>query len=201
MTTPPGWYPDPDHQGHGPAPERWWDGAGWTVGRRSAPSVHDAQTLLSAPGAYAPAPPPPGTTPYGTPQGHAPYGVQPGYLGAPPPAGAPTGRGRRGAVLARVVVVVAGVIALRGDDGGDKGEQAGPNPSLRVPGPGRGSGDDGDGASGSPKAPGRDGRMAVDPANGIAVPVLNQWTASPPHADGLGVTTSPYPCPGDGASR
>ena len=30
MTTPPGWYPDPAHSGHGPAPERWWDGRAWT---------------------------------------------------------------------------------------------------------------------------------------------------------------------------
>ncbi|QKW53178.1 DUF2510 domain-containing protein [Streptomyces buecherae] len=214
MTTPPGWYPDPDHQGHGPAPERWWDGAGWTEGRRNAPSVHDAQTMLSAPSAYAPAPPPPGTAPYGPPHGPAPYGPPPGqppgYPGGPPPAGPPTGRGRRGAVIAGVAAVVvaavvAGVIALQGgDDGGDKGDEAGPSPSLGAPAPSEGtggSGDDGDGASGSPKAPGGDSRVAVDPANGIAVPILDQWTASPPHADGLGITTSPYPCPGDGASR
>ncbi|WP_217189680.1 DUF2510 domain-containing protein [Streptomyces buecherae] len=214
MTTPPGWYPDPDHQGHGPAPERWWDGAGWTEGRRNAPSVHDAQTMLSAPSAYAPAPPPPGTAPYGPPQGPAPYGPPPGqppgYPGGPPPAGPPAGRGRRGAVIAGVAAVVvaavvAGVIALQGgDDGGDKGDEAGPSPSLGAPAPSEGtggSGDDGDGASGSPKAPGGDSRVAVDPANGIAVPILDQWTASPPHADGLGITTSPYPCPGDGASR
>ncbi|MFD4995332.1 DUF2510 domain-containing protein [Streptomyces buecherae] len=214
MTTPPGWYPDPDHQGHGPAPERWWDGAGWTEGRRNAPSVHDAQTMLSAPSAYAPAPPPPGTAPYGPPQGPAPYGPPPGqppgYPGGSPPAGPPTGRGRRGAVIAGVAAVVvaavvAGVIALEGgDDGGDKGDEAGPSPSLGAPAPNEGtggSGNDGDGASGSPKAPGGDSRVAVDPANGIAVPILDQWTASPPHADGLGITTSPYPCPGDGASR
>jgi hypothetical protein len=30
MTTPPGWYPDPGHTGHGPALERWWDGSAWT---------------------------------------------------------------------------------------------------------------------------------------------------------------------------
>ncbi|MEU3960699.1 DUF2510 domain-containing protein [Streptomyces buecherae] len=214
MTTPPGWYPDPDHQGHGPAPERWWDGAGWTEGRRNAPSVHDAQTMLSAPSAYVPAPPPPGTAPYGPPQGPAPYGPPPGqppgYPGGPPPAGPSTGRGRRGAVIAGVAAVVvaavvAGVIALQGgDDGGDKGDEAGPGPSLGAPAPSEGtggSGDDGDGASGSPKAPEGDSRVAVDPANGIAVPILDQWTASPPHADGLGITTSPYPCPGDGASR
>lgn len=214
MTTPPGWYPDPDHQGHGPAPERWWDGAGWTEGRRTAPSVHDAQTMLSAPSAYAPAPPPPGTAPYGPPRGPAPYGPPPGqppgYPGGPPPVGPPAGRGRRGAVIAGVAAVVvaavvAGVIALQGgDDGGDKADEAGPSPSLGAPAPSEGtggSGDDGDGASGSPKAPGGDSRVAVDPANGIAVPILDQWTASPPHADGLGITTSPYPCPGDGASR
>ncbi|MFF5717398.1 DUF2510 domain-containing protein [Streptomyces buecherae] len=213
MTTPPGWYPDPDHQGHGPVPERWWDGAGWTEGRRNAPSVHDAQTMLSAPSAYAPAPPPPGTAPYGPPQGPAPYGPPPGqppgYPYGPPPAGPPTGRGRRGAVIAGVAAVVvaavvAGVIALQGsDDGGDKDDKAGPSPSLGAPAPSEGTGgsdEDGDGASASPSAP--DGeRRAIDPANGIAVPILDQWTASPPHADGLGITTSPYPCPGDGATR
>ncbi|MFI2032254.1 DUF2510 domain-containing protein [Streptomyces buecherae] len=212
MTTPPGWYPDPDHQGHGPAPERWWDGAGWTEGRRTAPSVHDAQTMLSAPSAYASAPPSPGTAPYGPPQGPAPYGPPPGqppgYPGGPPPVGPPAGRGRRGAVIAGVAAVVvaavvAGVIVLQGgDDGGDKGDEAGPSPSLGAPAPSEGTGGSGDdGASGSPKAPGGDSRVAVDPANGIAVPILDQWTASPPHADGLGITTSPYPCPGDGASR
>lgn len=36
MTTPPGWYPDPAHSGHGPAPERWWDGRAWTAHTRAA---------------------------------------------------------------------------------------------------------------------------------------------------------------------
>ncbi|MGO4755906.1 DUF2510 domain-containing protein, partial [Streptomyces sp. 2MCAF27] len=37
MTTPPGWYPDPGYTGLGPAPERWWDGFGWTEHTREAP--------------------------------------------------------------------------------------------------------------------------------------------------------------------
>ncbi|MFE6780496.1 DUF2510 domain-containing protein [Streptomyces sp. NPDC057702] len=225
MTTPPGWYPDPDHQGPGPAPERWWDGARWTDARRAASSVHDAQTMLSAPMTFAPGPPPPGTAPYNPPPGTAPYGAPPaqppgyppatgapygtpapGYPGGPGP-GQPGGRSRRGViigVMGAVVVaaIVAGVLVLQnGDDDGD-GDQARPTPSAGVPTPGAGQGGTGgDGPSTAPSAPSAGGRMATDPANGISVPVLDQWTANPPQADGLGITTSPYPCPNDAATR
>lgn len=222
MTTPPGWYPDPDHRGPGPAPERWWDGAAWTDSRRGAPSVHDAQTMLSAPDGYGvPQPPPPTSTPYGAgqaqPPGYlpapgAPYGPPvpggvPGYPGGPAAGGPPPERGRRTAVVAvvgavLVAAIVAGVLVLQGDgDEGSGGHESGPQPSLGVPAPSGSGGGSGGDAPPAPSSPDRAGSRVTDPANGISLPVLDQWTASPPHADGLGITTSPYPCPNDAASR
>ncbi|WP_446049025.1 DUF2510 domain-containing protein, partial [Streptomyces albidoflavus] len=36
QVTPPGWYPDPGHEGDGPRQERWWDGGRWTDSLRPA---------------------------------------------------------------------------------------------------------------------------------------------------------------------
>ncbi|MBB5938876.1 DUF2510 domain-containing protein [Streptomyces zagrosensis] len=225
MTTPPGWYADPDHQGPAPAPERWWDGAAWTESRRGAPSVHDAQTMLSTPSALSPPPAPPGAPPYGQPPQQppgfapgpaagAPYGPPmpgaapgypggyPGYPGGPDAGGPPPGRGRRNAVVATVgafvvAAIVAGVVVLGGDDGGgdDSNEAGQPKPSFTVPTP-----EESGPGGGTPTAPSQAGDRATDPANSISVPVLSQWTANPPNAVGLGITTSPYPCPDDTAS-
>ncbi|MFT2017122.1 DUF2510 domain-containing protein [Streptomyces sp. 796.1] len=223
MTTPPGWYPDPDHQGPGPAPERWWDGRAWTESRRAAPSVHDAQTMLATPLGAPPAGPPPaapapqappGVAPYGYPQAQppgyppaagAPYG-QPGPLGAGHPGGPggpPPGRGRRNAVVAVVgaivvAAIVAGVVVLQ-DDGDGDGDQAGPTPTLDVPkGSGGGSGDTGgDPTPSTPPSGDPDDTVqrTVDAANAISVPVLDGWTANPPNANGIGITTTRYDCP------
>ncbi|WP_314173751.1 DUF2510 domain-containing protein [Streptomyces winkii] len=41
MTTPPGWYPDPDpaQRANSPSAERWWDGASWTGQTRTKAAV------------------------------------------------------------------------------------------------------------------------------------------------------------------
>ena len=41
MTTPPGWYPDPDpaQRANSPSAERWWDGAAWTGQIRTKAAV------------------------------------------------------------------------------------------------------------------------------------------------------------------
>lgn len=53
MTTPAGWYPDPEHPGPGPVPERYWDGSSWTANRRDAQGVPDAQSVHDAPTMHA----------------------------------------------------------------------------------------------------------------------------------------------------
>lgn len=55
MTMPAGWYPDPGHSGAGPAPERWWDGAGWTGRTREAGEAAEEPPASPAPEA-APGP-------------------------------------------------------------------------------------------------------------------------------------------------
>ncbi|WP_079131796.1 DUF2510 domain-containing protein [Streptomyces nanshensis] len=41
MTTPPGWYPEPDpaHRANSPSAERWWDGTSWTGQTRTKAAV------------------------------------------------------------------------------------------------------------------------------------------------------------------
>ncbi|MBH5337861.1 DUF2510 domain-containing protein [Streptomyces pactum] len=96
MTTPPGWYPDPAHQGHGPAQERWWDGAGWTDHRRDAPGAYGAPTEPSVPGPVDAAAQHPGQAPgqlpgHPTGQGYG-AGQAPGYAPGQTPGYAPGGQ-------------------------------------------------------------------------------------------------------------
>ncbi|MFH8366991.1 DUF2510 domain-containing protein [Streptomyces sp. NPDC018031] len=207
MSTPPGWYPDPTHQGPGPAPERWWDGSAWTDHRRDAQAVHSAPTMIGTPGpadqSFAPAAPgyPPGQMP-----GH--------YPGHPPgPGGTPRGRGPKiAAVTAAAVVVVAaivgGVVLLTDDDKKDDSAKTGPSATAPAPGPGtpqdQGPGGDeppdatDEPTTDAPTAPPDDPRAAEDMASGISLPVLDGWRASPANpSGGAGVTTlDRYPCPG-----
>lgn len=55
QVTPPGWYPDPGHEGDGPRQERWWDGGRWTDSLRPAGGP-GAPAPQAAPGWGGPAP-------------------------------------------------------------------------------------------------------------------------------------------------
>jgi hypothetical protein len=197
MTTPPGWYPDPGYTGSGPAPERWWDGFGWTEHTREAPGP-TSQTFGPPVPVY-----PPGE-----------------------PVAPARGRGPKIAAAVVVVAVVAaaivGGIALLGDDDdGGSGDRAKPGPTATAPGPDNGDGggdsggDDGGtsggdggrgpgGPTGTPSVPQPtdDPTIAEDALNGIGLPVLDGWTERRSSAGGAGVTTDDnYPCPNDPTSN
>lgn len=211
MTTPPGWYPDPTHQGPGPAPERWWDGSAWTDHRRDAQGVHSAPTMIGTPGPAAPAYPPaqpgyqPGQAPGQTP-GQAPGYAPGGYPGYPPEPG-PASRGRNAkiaAVAAATVVVTAAIVGgvvLLADDG-DKDDKAKPGPSATGPAPDS-SGAPSEDPTDEPStdapttAPTDDPRAAEDLASGVSLPVPEGWRAAGTDpSSGAGMTTvDSYPCP------
>ncbi|MFD3522323.1 DUF2510 domain-containing protein [Streptomyces sp. NPDC058653] len=194
QTTPPGWYPDPGHEGEGPLQERWWDGSAWTdMVRPDSAAAWSAPSELGSPG-------------------------MPPYPAAPPSTGG--GRGRRialGATAAVVVLAVVGGFLLLGDDGDDSVDKAGTNPSTgpsrpgqedrpapdesRSPGdrgaPDDGRGDGGQGEEGGPRQeiPTEDG-YATDMASGISIPVPEGWTGQSGPV-GAGVSTGEHPCPGN----
>ncbi|MDX3228490.1 DUF2510 domain-containing protein [Streptomyces sp. ME19-01-6] len=195
MTTPPGWYPDPGYTGLGPAPERWWDGFGWTEHTREA-SGPTSQTFGPPVPVYSP-----------------------GEAGTPA-----RGRGPKIAaavvVAAVVAAAIAGGVALLGHDGGsgDGDDRAKPGPTASAPGPdgsdggssdgGTSGGDGGRGPGGptdTPSAPeptDDDPTIAEDTLNGIGLPVLDGWQERRSSAGGAGVTTEDqYPCPNDPASN
>ncbi|MFD4702385.1 DUF2510 domain-containing protein [Streptomyces niveus] len=194
QTTPPGWYPDPGHNGEGPPQERWWDGSAWTDMVRS-----DSATAWSAPSAP------------GVPSGPGAPGIPP-YPSAPPP-----GTGRRGkrialaATAAVVVLAVIGGFLLLGDGGDDTADKASTTPSGAPSSPGRerpapdgsqppggpGAPDGGEGGSGGPQQeiPTEDG-YATDMASGISIPVPKGWSGQSGPV-GAGVTTGEHPCPGN----
>ncbi|MFD3488391.1 DUF2510 domain-containing protein [Streptomyces sp. NPDC058665] len=194
QTTPPGWYPDPGHDGEGPLQERWWDGSAWTEMVRP-----DSAAAWSAPSELG-------------------SGIPP-YPAAPPaPAG---GRGRRIALAATAAVVVLAVVGgflLLGDDGDNSADKASTNPSTgpsrpgqedrpapgesqRPPGdpgaPDGGEDGQGEGGEGGPQQeiPTEDG-YATDMASGISIPVPEGWTGQSGPV-GAGVSTGEHPCPGN----
>ncbi|WP_306316566.1 MULTISPECIES: DUF2510 domain-containing protein [unclassified Streptomyces] len=183
--TPAGWYPDPGQVPGGPRTERWWDGARWTDQTRPAATT----------------PPPPETNP-----AYPNYPGDPGQLPSKP-----RGRGRIAIAAGIAVVVLAGigtgVYALTSGGGGGKNEKAdsrsehpGSPEDPKDPKDPKGQGGPGDGESPSPDSPGSSPRppldegYATDVGNGVAIPVIKNWTGT----DGLGlagVTVGPYPCP------
>ncbi|WP_405607305.1 DUF2510 domain-containing protein [Streptomyces sp. NBC_01508] len=191
QTTPPGWYPDPGHEGEGPPQERWWDGSAWTDMVRS-----DSAAAWSAPA---------GT---GAPGGMPPYPAAP-----PPKVG---GRGRRIALAATaavvVLAVVGGFLLLRdgGDSSADKASSTpstGPGkPGQERPAPGEsqspggpdapdgGGGDGGEDGAPQQEVPTEDG-YATDMASGISIPVPDGWSGQSGPV-GAGVSTGEHPCPG-----
>ncbi|MFD4138421.1 DUF2510 domain-containing protein [Streptomyces sp. NPDC058572] len=181
MTTPAGWYPDPN----APATERWWDGTAWTAHSRAA----------QAPGPVPQA---------GSPQGDA-HGVGFGAPAVPVhrPAATP-GTGARSrsthtlALATAGVVLVAAVAAgavLLGKDNGSVPEATGSvTPAVTA------TDDPEDGASESP-ADGADAAELVDQFNGITMPVPEGWEKSNSSLDqGTTMhTAETYECPGGGS--
>ncbi|MEU8826918.1 DUF2510 domain-containing protein [Streptomyces sp. NPDC048636] len=208
MTTPPGWYSDPEHHGSGPAPERYWDGSAWTENRRGAQGGPEAQAVHYAPTMHAmpsvqgpPAPPgPPGQPPVpGYPGAQAAPGAPvPGYPGAPggvQPGGAPGGSSKTGALVVAGVVLVAavvgGVMLFQDDD--DKGSRAKGGSAAKVPG-GKGGGSVNIPPSGPSGGGANDPSAVEDRINHISVPLLTGWTEYNGVKDGVGLSGAPTPC-------
>ncbi|MFI1964752.1 DUF2510 domain-containing protein [Streptomyces pathocidini] len=185
MTTPPGWYPDPGHPGHGPLLERWWDGSAWTDYTREPQGAVTARIPSQQPD-FGP-PRHPGTFH----QSPAFPGYEPGYEPLPPRDGGSRGKVIAFAAVAGVLVaaIVGGIVLLNTTEGGAESADSKPGAgSDRRPGPGESDG---------PAAPGKGARTAPDEVNGISLPVLDGWRAGRSGSGGAAVTTGAYPCPGD----
>ncbi|AJE86665.1 hypothetical protein SLNWT_6289 [Streptomyces albus] len=177
MSTPPGWYPDPD----APGAERWWDGTTWTEHRRTpAPET--------APGGFGPA-----QGGFGPAQGDYPTAAM---------AQRTDTNGSRSKVIALTVagvVLVAAIAAgalLLGEDDEDPEPDPGPTATASAspsptPSPS---------PSGSQESEDPDPSRASDQLNGISVPVLDGWEKPDDYASDVTVlVTTPhtYDCPGD----
>ncbi|GAA3777038.1 DUF2510 domain-containing protein [Streptomyces chiangmaiensis] len=198
QVTPPGWYPDPGQTSDAPATERWWDGTAWTDRTRPAdPSAASGPpTVVAHPGTLL------GVTPY------------------PGAAPAPARRGTRtaAAVVAAIVVLAGvggGVYALTAHDGGGRssagsegaggqGGQGGGGPFGDQGGSGGSDGFGGSGGSGGQTpAPGRPGApqtedgYALDPFNGISIPVPDGWRGGITDGGAAIQSKGEYKCPGD----
>ncbi|WP_380284255.1 DUF2510 domain-containing protein [Kitasatospora purpeofusca] len=182
---PAGWYPDPKDITSDPRPQRWWDGKGWTVSTRPAPSdapppqapaagapgpeeaagpqVLEGEVLESGPSVRYPEPPPFGTA-YGSPV---------------PPAPKQRRKPSKVVIAAAVAAVLglgvgSGVTYLATDDHGDRhraarsSDAAGPDgdgswrglPGFGGPGDngnGNGPGGNGNGPGGNGNGPGGNG--------------------------------------------
>lgn len=188
LTTPPGWYPDPQ----APHSERWWDGTAWTAhvrAVRATASGPEHQPATRAAGSGPGHPPGPGGT-FGPPQ--------------PPtvpmrPAG--SGNKRLVALAVAGVVLVASVATgavLLG--GGGSGSATGTAPSsspTAVPataGPKNS-------ATASPAAT-EDATVLDDQLNGITLAIPEGWTrATSSLEEGATIyTDETYDCPAGGSS-
>ncbi|MBT2389312.1 DUF2510 domain-containing protein [Streptomyces sp. ISL-1] len=176
MTTPAGWYPDPNV----PGSERWWDGAAWSAHTR--PVQAHAPVQAQAPVQAA------GFGPPTVPARQAPH------------AGAGGGRVRLVALAAAGVVLVGavatGAVLLGKNDGPAKPETA---PSVSEPA--TTTADPTNSPAAGPSA-GDDSALLTDQLNGITMPVPQGWEKSDSTLDEgtTMVTDETYDCPGGGAS-
>ncbi|MGW7287130.1 DUF2510 domain-containing protein [Streptomyces sp. NPDC054847] len=182
MTTPPGWYPDPN----APHTERWWDGTAWTAHSRAA------QATGGVPGH-----PPQGTGgTFGPPQPHT-VPMRPAGTG---PGGSGSGNKRLMALAAAGVVLVAAVATgavLLGDDGGSTPKTA----PTSSPTPAPVTADPKNSATASPPAT-EDATVLEDQLNGITVAIPDGWVrATSSLEEGATIyTDETYDCPGGGSS-
>ncbi|WP_062215386.1 DUF2510 domain-containing protein [Streptomyces sp. NBRC 109706] len=187
LTTPPGWYPDPEGVPGEPARERWWDGSEWTAHvRPTAEALAKTPTLPSGPSGTdtGPGTPPPSRAP-----GHAlptlPSGV---------PAGPPPRRPRRRTALLflclgalGLALAAAVLVPLLLDGGGRDGGQRGgprPGPSTEQGGPDGGNGAD------------TGAELSEQRVDGVALPLLDGWSEREA-AGGVLLVHGGYPCPAD----
>lgn len=174
MTTPAGWYPDPNV----PGGERWWDGAAWTAHTR--PVQAQAPVQAQPPGQAAGFGPPTVPTQRAT------------------PAGAAGGRARVVALGTAGVLLVAavatGAVLLGKDDGGTKPKSA---PGVSEPAP---TTDPKNSQAATPPASG-DSALLTDQLNGITILVPEGWEKSDSSLDEgtTMVTDETYDCPGGGS--
>jgi len=179
MTTPPGWYPDPQ----APRTERWWDGTAWTAHSRAVQA-----------GAQAPVQPGQGQL-FGPPQPHT---VPMQQAGA---AGAGNGGNRRLIALAVAGVVlvaaVAGGAVLLGRDDGGSAPEASPSSAA----PTAATADPENSAVPSPAAS-EDATVLEDQLNGITLAVPDGWVrANSSLEEGATIyTDETYDCPAGGSS-
>ncbi|KAF4409747.1 MULTISPECIES: DUF2510 domain-containing protein [Streptomyces] len=204
MTTPPGWYPDPGHNGGAPQPERWWNGSAWTEHTREA-RIADGPERLRSGGFFEPPPEPPA--------GAGGYGRPESLRGAHRRAETVVAL----TVLVLILAAVGGIVWLGAET--ERRNTAAPWPAPTAPaepgpedrpGGGGGFGDEsgpqnedggrgGEEGGGEPVPPGPADR-AMDAVNGIYLPVPEGWEGRSGSA-GAGLTTGPYACPGDDELR
>ncbi|QKW05606.1 DUF2510 domain-containing protein [Streptomyces sp. NA04227] len=217
MSTPPGWYPDPD----APGSQRWWDGSVWTEHRQPAGQPADTTAhggfgpaqngpAQNGPGYNAPTQNGPAHSGFGTVQGgfgpaqngpaHSGFETTHTGFGALSHSGVPDPGGNRGKVIALtvagVVLVAAigiGAFALSGDDGEPEAAPS-PTPTVSVPvTPTPSPSPTETGSSAPPEDPNR----VTDQLNGITMPIIEGRERAQYVVDPRVLLTSgdPYDCP------
>ncbi|WP_406306003.1 DUF2510 domain-containing protein [Streptomyces sp. NBC_00885] len=172
MTSPAGWFPDPNT----PGTERWWDGTAWTAHTRPV----QAQVPLPPPLAAGPA-------------GFGPPTV--------PMAQAASGSGVRGRLLALAAagVVLVGAVAVGAVLLG-KGDDSDPGAAPNVSEPAETTADPKNSQSATPPATDDSGSL-TDQLNGITLPIPEGWEKSDSSLDegATMVTDETYDCPAGGS--
>lgn len=184
MTTPPGWYPDPQ----APHTERWWDGTAWTAHSRAAQAGDAAQGQVQSYG--------PGQS-FGPPQPHTVPMRQPG-------AGGGTGGGGNRRLIALavagvvLVAAVAGGAVLLGRDDGDSAPEASPS-STAPPAPATA---DPENSTGPSPTASEDATVLEDQLNGITLAIPDGWVrATSSLEEGATIyVDETYDCPAGGSS-
>ncbi|WP_319020184.1 DUF2510 domain-containing protein [Streptomyces peucetius] len=186
MTTPPGWYPDPQ----APHTERWWDGTAWTAHSRAAQAGDGAQGQAQPYG--------PGLS-FGPPQPHTAAMPQAGDGG--------TGGGGNRRLIALAVAGVVLVAAVAGGAvllGGDEGESTPEaSPSSTAPAaPATADPENPGNSTGPSPTESNDATVLEDQLNGITLAIPDGWVrATSSLEEGATIyVDETYDCPAGGSS-